>query len=424
MLNRYIGNKSVLLTEILDAVGSRAAPGGLICDAFSGSLAVSLALKRAGYRVASNDINLFSSVYGKAFLTNSTIPPVDFDAVLPNDGHVRLLMRAKHALDQYRDLPGYSYLNHERYAHQAHRLQALLLFLQDAPDRRFLPPDFARSDIFDHYCEAGERSSYRSQRGTTGRRRFFSAENAQHIDSILNYLRYWHQTSLVSPTTEAVLLTALLDAVERVSNTQGTYHDFPRQEYDPRALKPMRLALPAFDGLIGRRKRHFLGTELDSRDFVAQVPSHEVLYIDPPYNFRQYTSYYFLPNLLCRYPTLTDPEAYFGAIQYVRGQNMSDDFVSTFSKPGSFLGSLRTLIERARTKTVLLSYFDGRNHWNDFKAAPNGEGLRRLSEFFADPDLFNTSSFEILPVKRMNYQSYGGHRAREVLEYLFVAEKL
>jgi adenine-specific DNA-methyltransferase len=424
MLSRYIGNKRVMLTEILDAVGNRVDPGGLVCDAFSGSLAVSLALKRAGYRVAANDINLFSSVYGRAFLTNSAIPPVDFDAVLPNDGHVRLLVRAKHAMDQYEHLPGYSYLAQERNRDQANRLMALLLFLQDGPDRRFLPPDFARSDIFDHYCEAGASSAFRSQRGTTGRRRFFSAENARHIDSILNYLRYWHTAGLVSPTTEAVLLTALLDAVERVANTQGTYHDFPRQQYDARALKPMRLILPAFDGLIGRRKKHFLGTELDSREFVTQVPSHEALYIDPPYNFRQYTSYYFLPNLLCRYPTLADPDAYFGAIQYVRGQNMSDDFVSTFSKSNSFLESLRTLIERARTKTVLLSYFDGRNHWNDFKAAPNGEGLRRLSEFFGDSALFNTSSFEILPVKRMNYQSYGGHRAREVLEYLFVAEKL
>ncbi len=424
MLNRYIGNKSVIMPEILDVVGGRAAPGSLVCDAFSGSLAVSLALKRAGYRVAANDINLFSAIYGQAFLTNSAIPIVDFDAVLPNNGHIRLLQRAKHALDEYRDRAGYSYLSIPSYESAGQRLMALLLFLQDAPDRRLLPAQFARSDIFDHYCEAGKRSAYRSLRGRTGRRRFFSAENAQHIDSILSYLRYWHHAGLISPTTEAVLLTVLLDAVERVSNTQGTYHDFPREQYDSRSLKPLTLVLPAFDGLIGRKRRHFLGTELDSRDFVAQVPAHDLLYIDPPYNFRQYTAYYFLPNVLCRYPTLNDPEAYFGAIQYVRGQNMSDDFVSTFSKANSFLDSLRTLIERARTKTVLLSYFDGRNHWNDFKASPNGEGLRRLSEFFADSTLFRAGSLETIPVTRLNYQSYGGYRAREVLEYLFIAEKL
>lgn len=423
MLNRYIGNKSVMLGEILDVVRDRASPGGLICDAFSGSLAVSLAFKKAGYRVAANDINLFSAIYGQAFLTNSDVPPVDFDLVLPNDGHVRLLLRAERALDEYRDVPGYSYLARARYERAAQRLMALLLFLQDGPDRRLLPERFARSDIFDHYCEAGKRSAYRSTRGSTGRRRFFSPENARHIDSILSYLRYWHQAGLIDPTTEAVLLAVLLDAVERVSNTQGTYHDFPRRDYDSRALKPLRLALPALDGLLGRKRRHVLGSELDSLDFVSQVPPHEVLYLDPPYNFRQYTAYYFLPNMLCRYPTLADPDSYFGSIRYVRGQNMTDDFASTFSKANSFLASLRLLIERARAKTVVLSYFDGRNHWNDFKAPPNGEGLRRLTAFFGDATLFRAGSFETIPVKRLNYQSYGGYRAREVLEYLFVAEK-
>ncbi len=166
-----------------------------------------------------------------------------------------------------------------------------------------------------------------------------------------------------------------------------------------------------------------LGTELDSLDFVAQVPPHDLLYVDPPYNFRQYTAYYFLPNMLCRYPGLADPDTYFGAIQYVRGQNMTEDYASTFSKANSFLDSLRTLIARARAKTIVLSYFDGRNHWNEFKATPNGEGLRRLSAFFNDSTLFREGSFETVPITRLNYQSYGGYRAREVLEYIFVAEK-
>lgn len=423
MLNRYIGNKSVILDDILAVVAERAEPGALVCDVFSGSLAVSLALKRAGYRVASNDINLFSAMYGHAFLEANSIPPVDFDALLPNDGHVALLVRAERELEKYRDRPGYTYLTSPVFEADAHRLMAMLLHLQDGPDPGGVPAEFARSDIFDHYCESGRKSAFRSLRGRTGRRRFFSPGNARHIDRILNRLRYWHQTGALAPTTEAVLLTILLDAVERVANTQGTYHDFPREQYDPRALKPLQLRLPPFDGLIGGDLEHVVGAELDSLAFIEHVPPHDVLYVDPPYNFRQYTAYYFLPNVLCRYPSLADPEEYFAAVEYVRGQNMSDDFVSTFCKANSFLESLRTLIDRARAKSVVLSYFDGRNHWNDFKAEPNGEGLRRLSEFFADSTLFRPGSLEVRPVTRLNYQSYGGYRAREVLEYLFVAEK-
>jgi adenine-specific DNA methylase len=41
-----------------------------------------------------------------------------------------------------------------------------------------------------------------------------------------------------------LLVSALLRAVEKVSNTQGTYHDFPRDSYDARSLKPLRFEPP------------------------------------------------------------------------------------------------------------------------------------------------------------------------------------
>lgn len=422
MLNRYIGNKRAILQEILDVIAPYARPGALVCDAFSGSLAVSLALKSSGYRVAANDINLFSAIYGHAYLTNDAVPPIDFDMLLPNDGHVRLLLRAEKTLDEYRGEPGYEYLSDPAFAEDAHRLLAIMLHLQDGPDAGELPADFRRSDIFDHYCEAGRLSAFQSSRGRRGRRRFFSSENAKHLDAILNRLRYWNQLRLIDETTQAVLLTILLEATERVANTQGTYHDFPRDTYDPRALKPLRLEMPRFDGLLDSGLNHMLGVEKDSLDFVQNVPSHDVLYIDPPYNFRQYSAYYFLPNLICRYPTLRDPDGYFSQIRYVRGQNSDDNFTSTFSSARTFLPSLEELIVRARARTVVMSYFDGRNHWNDFKSEANGEGYRRLESFFKS-DLFASESFAVVPVSRLNYQSYGGFKARDVVEYIFVAEK-
>jgi adenine-specific DNA methylase len=422
VLNRYLGNKTVLLDDILRSVGEAAEPGDLVCDVFSGSLAVSLALKRAGYRVAANDINLFSAVLGRAFLLNHEIPTTSLEELVPSQSVTTLLSEAEAELDLYRGQPGYAFVEDARHTEPAARLLALILWLQRATSNRGLAKAFARTDFFDHYCEAGRRSEFVSSRGRRGRRRFFSAQNAQHIDSIANRLREWHATRLLSDQLEAVLLSVLLGAVERVSNTQGTYHDFPRDQYDPRALRPLRLLLPPLDGLLGTRRDHLLGEERDSLEFIAEVPPHAVLYVDPPYNFRQYTAYYFLPNVLCRYPRLEDPAGYFNRITYVRGQNPDDDFVSTFCKPRQFIASLRTLIERARTRTVVLSYFDGRNHWNDFKSESNGEGYRRLKEFFSE-DLFRKGSLEIRPVSRLNYQSYGGYKARKVDEYLFIAAK-
>jgi hypothetical protein len=152
------------------------------------------------------------------------------------------------------------------------------------------------------------------------------------------------------------------------------------------------------------------------------MPEMDVLYLDPPYNFRQYTSYYFLPNLLARYGDMSDDEldAWFDGVEFVRGQNMTDDFSSTFCRKHKFLDDLGVLIDRANPRWVVLSYFDGRNHWNDFKKDPNGIGRRLLSEFF-DGDRFRPGA-QLRPVNRTNYQSYGGYTARRITEFLFVAE--
>jgi adenine-specific DNA-methyltransferase len=421
MISRYLGNKNVILDEILEAVGESAEPGDLVCDVFSGSLSVSYGLKRSGYRVAANDVNLFSAVLGRAFILNDSIPPVPL-ADLVDEGPDRLRADAAKGLSAYEALPGYEYLTDEQHRAGATELLALLLHLQAATSNDGLASEFSRSDFFDHYCEEGAKSAFVSSRGRSGRRRFFSAANARHIDGILNRVRQWRSEERLEPSLEAMILSIALRAIERVSNTQGTYHDFPRDRYDPRALRPMRLELPPLDGLLETGGEHLVGTESDSLDFIAEVPEHSVLYMDPPYNFRQYTAYYFLPNVVCRYPSLDDPDEYFAGLRYVRGQNPEDDFVSSFCKPREFLPSLRTLIERAKTKTVVLSYFDGRNHWNDFKTEANEAGIDRLEEFFRD-DLFVPGSLQVRPVARQNYQSYGGFKARNVSEYLFIAAK-
>jgi hypothetical protein len=114
---------------------------------------------------------------------------------------------------------------------------------------------------------------------------------------------------------------------------------------------------------------------------------------------------------------------FFSEVEYVRGQNMSDDFKSTFCSKGAFMPSLRTIIERAETEYVVISYFDGRNHWGSFKSDQADSDGRKAIEGFLASDLFDSGSARCIPVDRLNYQSYGGHKARTVSEYLFTARK-
>lgn len=175
--------------------------------------------------------------------------------------------------------------------------------------------------------------------------------------------------------------------------------------------------------MFGGIESRFIGKAQDTIDYVKTLPKHKVMYLDPPYNFRQYTSYYFMLNLLSQYSEIQDLSRYFSEIKFVRGQNMSSDFKSTFCSKKHFLSSLKELIENAKCEYVVLSYFDGRNHWGEFKSEKADVlGESELTKLFKG-DLFVDGTFKCIPVKRTNYQSYGGYEAKAVNEFLFLAKK-
>lgn len=420
MLNRYIGNKTNLLPNIMELVNEYCKLGELVGDLFSGSLSVAMELKRCGYNVVANDVNLFSAIFGKAHLVNNKIPSIDLKAFIPRKSRENSTANGHRAIGSLRGTKGFDFLSDGNQAARYLKLLAVLNYLEGATASG-LPKRYQHRFFYETYCENGKRSAFVSVRGKKGKRRFFSPSNAKKIDVVMNHLRWWRQEDIVDNVLYAVLVSAVVRAVEKISNTQGTYHDFPRDMYDSRALKPLEFESPPFDITLAGG-RHMVGEAEDSLKFADRIPELDLLYLDPPYNFRQYTSYYFLPNVLCKYAEIDDLENYFSKVEYVRGQNMADDFDSSFCKKSTFIESLHELIVKAPAKTVVLSYFNGRNHWNDFKSECNGEGVRLLSELFTD-SIFKHGSFKLIPVKRKNYQSYGGYRGKEINEYFFVGSR-
>lgn len=418
MINRYLGNKQSILTPVLEEIGRHATPGDHVVDAFSGSLSVSLGLKAAGYRVTANDINLFSWVLARAYLTSSTLPP-SVAHLIPSEQRSDRLATSQAVLQARSVVDGYRFAAHEDLRVDALSLEALLRYLQDA-DGSDLPTQYRRSDFFDAYCEQGAKSDFTSSRGRSGRRRFFTAENARRIDVVLGYARWWHREGMIDPHSEAIVLASLMRAVERVSNTQGTYHDFPRDRYDSRALGALTLDLPPLDVMLSGVGGHKAGRAQDSLEFIRTVDRHAVLYLDPPYNFRQYSAYYFMINLIARYIEIDDLDDYFGRLAYVRGQNPDDDFVSSFCKASRFIDDMRTLITRSKCDAVVISYFTGRNHWSRFDSERDDTGLALLSELLREP-AFEPGTLAVRTVERRNYASYGGYTARTVDELLISA---
>jgi len=419
VIQRYLGNKNSIIESIITEVQKLCKPGDLICDIFSGTLSVSMALKRNGFSVVSNDINKFSYSFGVAYIKNNTIPHFDLKSLAIDEAKSSL--GVDDILFNLKDKEGFSFLE-EKKNYMAYKKLAVLLHYLNHVTTSELPRKHKNTFFFDTYTPDGKNSYYKSLRGTSGKRQFFTPENGKRIDLILNKISEWKHEGLLNEIQYSLLVSILAESLEKVSNTQGTFHDFPRGAYDSRALKRLFLRLPPFDEVISTKHKHIIGKERDSLEFIKEVPPHKLIYIDPPYNFRQYTSYYFMLNLICDYCEMASPKMYFNNVEFVRGQNLEKDFKSTFCQNHLFIPSLEQLIADAKTDFVIMSYFNGRNHSNNKIPMKDENGIDKITSLFKSK-MFVKGSFKMKPIKRMNYQSFNGHKAQELNEYLFIAKK-
>ena len=407
-MEKYLGNKTSLLPLIDSFLKERVPDATSISDLFAGTTNVSRHFRREGMDVATGDLNRFSYVLGRAYLSSSGWPnlaavdgdhdPAVFEALrFMAEKHIPTSARAEHR-------------------HSVAPLARALAILQLAAEKNRKPGVF-----HDNFCAQGKRSQFVSVRGSTGRRNYFSESNALILDGALEQLRSWRLAGQVSETLTMILLACIIEEVVITANVSGTFHDFSRDKLWPNALQRFTLRMPPMVLAEG-------SAEIVNADAVAAASAirpHDVAYIDPPYNFRQYGAYYHLLNFVAAYPFLDDPEAYAADLSFVRGQNMADDHSSAFCFRDDFVGALRAFIERVPSQHVVLSYYGGRNHWNHWSTTdvPTDRGLRELSAIFRDRGLFDEC--EIVPVLsvRQNYQSRVGERKRLVDEYLLMGSR-
>lgn len=116
---------------------------------------------------------------------------------------------------------------------------------------------------------------------------FFTIENAKKIGAIREEI----EKIAKNEEEKNILLCSLIYAVDKVANTVGHYDAF-RKKLD--SVQPLKLLIPDIDF------SHNLQNEIyneDSNSLIRKI-SCDVLYIDPPYNSRQYSdAYHLLENL-------------------------------------------------------------------------------------------------------------------------------
>jgi len=170
---------------------------------------------------------------------------------------------------------------------------------------------------------------------------YFSDENGMKIDAIRTKIQEWKESNIICEDEFYFLLTSLIEAIPYVANISGTYAAYLKN-WDPRAFKSIELKVP----IIPEIKE-------DANILIKRIYS-DILYLDPPYNARQYASNYFLLELIA--------EGWFnGQKPKIYGKTGMRDYEkqkSAFSQKSGVLNAFINLIKNAKTKFIFLSYND------------------------------------------------------------------
>ncbi len=166
---------------------------------------------------------------------------------------------------------------------------------------------------------------------------FFTNVNALKIGAIREEI----ENLDLSPREKYVLLTSLLYAVDKVANTVGHF-DAYRKNLD--TIQELKLLAPDINPEKNSNNEIY---NKDANELIREIKC-DVLYIDPPYNSRQYgDAYHLLENIV----SWNKPEVEGVAKKMKQREHLKSRYCLK-SAPEAF----RDLIANARVKHILLSY--------------------------------------------------------------------
>ncbi len=173
------------------------------------------------------------------------------------------------------------------------------------------------------------------------RARFFQPHNGERIDAIRDRL-----VELAGHPLYPVLLTALMEAADRVDNTTGQHMAYLKT-WAPRASNELRLRAPVLIPGTGQAVRG------DALQVAQQLPPSDLVYLDPPYNQHRYFNYYHIWETLVRW----DSPSHYG-VACKREDARADENASAFNSRRRMPAALAALIGEVRAEMVVVSYND------------------------------------------------------------------
>lgn len=342
---KYIGNKTRLLEFIDESLMDFNIPScGTFIDIFAGTASVAKYFKKKGYKIISNDFMTYSYFAQKVFIELNEMP--SFKS-LSNDGLCGVL----------------TLLNNDKLVKEGY--------------------------VFENYAPSGK-----------FHRQYFSDDNAKRIDAIRDLIEDWKNKKLINDKEYYILVFILVDSADFVANISGTYGAYLKI-WRSMALKEIRLnQVEIYDNKIDNETYNE-----DSNELIKRIIGN-VLYIDPPYNERQYASNFHVLESL----TVWDK-------QILNGKSGLRDYSkqkSRYCSKKTAYEALEDLIINSKVDYVALSY--------------NNEGIISREQIIDLMKQFSkfkeyTMDYRRFRTERDNEKRHYNTIDDKVVEHLFVIKK-
>ncbi|MFA7082330.1 MAG: DNA adenine methylase [Bacteroidales bacterium] len=347
----YIGSKKSLLDFIYSSINKIVDEDcTTFCDLFAGTGIVGRYFKNKGYRIIANDIQYYSYVLNMHYIGNSGhFPFKKLCSLLPE-------------LKELHDIFKYNYVCE---------------YLSNL--------DGVKGFIYNNYCPGGTSSEEYI-------RKYFTDYNGMKCDAIRLKIEEWFTQNNISKSEYFLLLATLLENIDKLANTASVYgaylKKFKNSALKPLLMKPIDIIHSEYDNLVFNS---------DINDLIKSI-SGDILYLDPPYNHRQYATNYHILETISKND---DPQ-----IKGVSGMRDYQYQKSLYCSKQHALESFDKLISEANMKFIFLSY--------------NNEGIMSLEDI--EKIMSKRGEYGVFSMDYNRFKAdkteNRNHKANKTIEYL------
>ncbi|MFA6137862.1 MAG: DNA adenine methylase [Sulfurimonas sp.] len=279
------------------------------------------------------------------------------------------------------DLEDYSFVLNKNYIGNSVAIENCEDFINELNTLKPIDSGF----IYQNYCL-----------GSGSERQYFSDGNGRRIDAMRTKIREWREQNRIDENLYYFLLASLLESADKVANTASVYAAYLKH-VKKSAQKDLVLASAHFE-LHANPHEVF---NSDSNELIKEIEG-DILYLDPPYNQRQYSANYHLLNTISLYDNF-EPKGKTGLREYNR---------SNYSKKNEVHASFEELIKNAKFQYIFLSYNN--------EGLMSEEDVKRIMSKYGKYDL-QTKEYQRFKADKTENRK---HIADRTYEYLHILEKL